>query len=721
MESTDDRGVLDAAFEQITQALLRIGDEDDPGPKFVSDPVPLPDGLTFWVDSPDASPGIVDQVIATVIEALTDAGIDGRISAPEELPQSPAGPWVCVVVLPLPPTAAGRPAEIPTWQIDRAVSWAVSKQPDAVWVGSGGSALSLPAAAGAELLRDWLAAGRDVQLVADGQGDRRQVTVINPATRDTDALPSLALSRCGSSTVQNLDATYEGLLDEGRELAQGSACVFARVERYDAALGPRPQPTWDGKPRGRDVLASLDEYLLDASPWQLLTPAQAVKLPAAMGDEAEFDPTTRELRLGDIDDWLRDDRWGHHRGTAFERSMRRTLGEALLTQDRAWESFQSLAGEALPQGAADLSALPIVGRPSPHPSLGVTPLQLLCLLRDEPYSDDPFSVPDALRSWLRELGQRLPSNQRPSLRPVVRMIAASTISDGLLVRRTLVDWLIRTLAPDLLDAAEFEGGDALRELDPLTEPFLPLAPCRAALEALLPLFSQILRRRPTWGDEPPEELEAIEAVTTATERAATEFGWSSNWQANRKVSSALHTLRMPGTDVSDDVAQRVWGGGAVAVGTGAFIDAYGHARSSRPRDTSAWWDASRRVDGSSWDASREAAAIALMQEPDASQAWDTAFNAAQAAAPEDWDAALTALRDRFGEEAMDEAWRSARDRMQTLHPQAHLSAALAATAVPAAQLCGLAAVLAYVEGKKAVLVETLWRDIDALVARIEVD
>jgi hypothetical protein len=55
VESTDDRGVLDAAFEQITQALLRIGDEDDPGPKFVSDPVPLPDGLTFWVDSPDAS------------------------------------------------------------------------------------------------------------------------------------------------------------------------------------------------------------------------------------------------------------------------------------------------------------------------------------------------------------------------------------------------------------------------------------------------------------------------------------------------------------------------------------------------------------------------------------------------------------------------------------------------------------------------------------------
>lgn len=724
IESKGNRDQLTAAFKHIAIGLCDIGDEDDPGPKYVSDPVLLPDGLTFWVDSPDAPDAMIDQIIATVLDGLVEAGIDARISAPVELPSSPPEPRVCVVAVPSPPGSADQPVEIPSWQIDRAVGWVLAGNPSLVWVGTAASSLALTAEAAVTLLSEWLATGREVYLAADVDGDRRGATVNLPASRDSYVLPHISLSLCGTSTQEDLDRSFERIIDEGRALADGSCWVFATVEREVMTLVPRPEPTWGGEPRARDAFVALGEGIFDASPWQLLSTPVAAKLPDALAQFANFDSTRRELRLGTLDDWMRDDQWGYRYGTPFRRSMRRALGGALLTQDRAWGACRDL-GRVLwaDEKETDVDSVPLVGSESPHPTLGVSPLQLVSVLRHEPFSDDSFGLPGALRGWLRQLAERLPTSELHRLRPIATAIADNVITDDRQVRRTLADWLIRTAAPDLLDVAGVGDSETLRRLGSLTEGFQPLDHCRSVLEVLSALQVELAQRTPIRNDPNELVLRSVRAVEMATERAATELDFASNSQANNKVGTAVSSLTRSPMEADNDLARRVWGAGAIEVGTAAFFEADWSARLSRPRNASAWSKAIDAVeDVDEWRKSCDAAVIALMQESDAARAWDVAIDAAQAAAPEYWRARLGSIRDQLGEEALAIGWEAGRRRMQEIHLDTRLSAALAAAAVPAALVFEMAAMLAHAEGEDAAIAETLWSDLDLLVAGLtEID
>lgn len=724
IESKGNRDQLTATFKHIAIGLCDIGDEDDPGPKYVSDPVLLPDGLTFWVDSPDAPDAMIDQIIATVLEGLVETGIDARISAPVEFPSSPPAPRVCVVAVPSPPGTADQPVEIPGWQIDRAVGWVLAEKPGSVWVGTAASALSLPAEAAVNVLRDWLGTGREVYLAADVDGDRRGATMNCPEPRDSYVLPHISLSLCGSSTQEDLDRSFERIIDEGRALADGSCWVFATVEREVMTLVPNPAPTWVGEPQPRDAFVALEVGIFDASPWQLLTAPIAAKLPDSLPPAAKFDRVRRELRLGTIDDWLRDDQWGCPLGTTFRRSMRHALGNALLTQDRAWEAVQGVdSASSVTEKETDVDSVPLVGSESPHPTLGVSPLQLVSVLRHEPFSDDPFSLPGALRGWLRQLAERLPTSELRWLRPIAIAIADNVITDDRQVRRTLADWLIRTAAPDLLDVAGVGDSETLRRLGSLTEGFQPLDPCRSVLEVLSALQVELAQRTPIRNDPDDQVLRVARAVEMATERAATELDFASNSQANNKVGTAVSSLIRSPMEADNDLARRVWGAGAIEVGTAAFFEADWSARLSRPRNASVWSKAIDAVeDGVEWGKSSVAAVIALMQESDAARAWDVAIDAAQAAAPEYWRARLGSIRDQLGEEALEIGWEAGRRRMQEIHLDTRLSAAFAAAAVPAALVFEMAAMLAHAEGEDAAIAETLWGDLDLLVAGLtEID
>ena len=727
IETSADPAVVASSFDAIERSLLAIDQQEgnDPGPKFVSDPVPLPDGLVFWVDAPDASTTMVDRIIALVVAALDDAGIDARLSGGEALPAPPTGPWARLVAVPALPSADGGPAVggLPPHHLDRAVEWVLSISPSAVWAGTGGATVHLPPDGAIELWRNWVGEGRQADLVADVGGDRRQARVKPTTSEFDDTLPHVALSTCGSLAVTDLDGTFDLLVAEGRTLAEGSSWTYAEVRRWYQDHPRGPSTPWQGEPGADEARSALADGVLEAHPWQLLTQPQVARLRDRLSEVVTLDPTSGELRLGPLDDWLRADAsHDHHRSAALRQSMHSVLGDALITRDRAWEAARRRAGEELPP-PPDLETLPIVGHASPHPSLGVTPLQLFSLVRGEPYSDEPDGLSESLTTWLRGIAERLSEEDRPRLREVAESLALSAATSpdhDRRHRRILADWLVRTLTPDLIEAAGQPGGESLRVLPPLTEPFLPLAPCQAGLTVLLDLVGRVTLRSPVTMDE-PSPIDPVLSVTTWTERAACQFGWTT-WQADSDVDTAVHHLcraqRHAARVVDEALAHQLWSLGAVKVGTGAFLAAWSQAELARPRLATVWSSADRGADRDEWDRSRHAAGVALIQEPDADQSWDVAFTAAKQAAPEYWGVVLQNLEERLPDGTLEESWNAARTHTAQVHPEAHLAAGLAAAAVPAVAACSLASLSTAGDDRQRELAKVLWRDVGALVDRL---
>lgn len=225
----------------------------------------------------------------------------------------------------------------------------------------------------------------------------------------------------------------------------------------------------------------------------------------------------------------------------------------------------------------------------------------------------------------------------------------------------------------------------------------------------------------TRAPEPDEDspLDGLFVVAQWTERAAAEFTWAGGWQAPADVSSAVHHVRharVPVETPIDDLARHVWALGAVKVATGAFLDSWSHAERARPRLVRTWMGADRGADHKGWETSRQAAAMAMIQEPDAARCWDVALGAAQAAAPEYWAVVLAALEEQFPDGAIEDGWDAARERMARVHPEVHLAGGLAAAAVPAAAVCELVAASDRTDVER--LVEVLWTDVDVLITRL---
>lgn len=727
IETSEDPAVVASSFNAIERSLLAIDQQEgnDPGPKFVSDPVPLPDGLVFWVDAPDASTTMIDRIIDVVVEALDDAGVDARLSGGEALPAQPTGPWARLVAVPALPSADGGPAVggLPPHHLDRAVEWVLSISPSEVWAETGGATLHLPPDGAIELWRNWVGEGRQADLVADLGGDRRQARAKPTTSEFDDTLPHVALSTCGSSAVTDLDGTFDLLVAEGRTLAEGSSWTYAEVRRWYHDHPRGPSTPWQGEPGADEARSALADGVLEAHPWQLLTQPQAARLPDRLSEVVALDPTSGELRLGPLDDWLRADAsHDHHRSAVDVQSMHSVLGDALITRDRAWEAARRRAGEEIPP-PPDLETVPIVGHASPHPSLGVTPLQLVSLVRGEPYSDEPDGLSESLTTWLRGITKRLSEEDRPRLREVAESLALSAATSpdhDRRHRRILADWLVRTLTPDLIEAAGQPVGESLRVLPPLTEPFLPLAPCQAGLTVLLDLVGRITVRPPVAMDE-PGAIDPVLSVTTWTERAACQFGWTT-WQADSDVDTAVHHLcraqRRAARVVDEALAHQLWSLGAVKVGTGAFLAAWSHAELARPRLATVWSSADRGTDRDGWDRSRHAAGVALIQEPDADQSWDVALTAAKQAAPEYWSVVLQNLEERLPDGTLEEGWNAARTHAAQVHPEAHLAAGLAAAAVPAVAACSLVSLSTSDDDRQRDLPKVLWRDVGTLVDRL---
>jgi hypothetical protein len=82
-----DAGAAAAAMEQAKRAVFSVPhpeEPDDPLPSYASDLPTTNPAIGFWIDMADAEAydGLIDQVVAKVVSALDEAGIDGRLTWP---------------------------------------------------------------------------------------------------------------------------------------------------------------------------------------------------------------------------------------------------------------------------------------------------------------------------------------------------------------------------------------------------------------------------------------------------------------------------------------------------------------------------------------------------------------------------------------------------------------------------------------------------------------
>ena len=143
------------AVRALERPLLSVGDEDDPGPKFMSDPAAVPGGVAFWLDAPDISEARLDEVLEVIAAVVDVVAPDARLSAPTaRLPYEgdELSATLYLVSAPGPAEAPVPPAWIPV-----ALQWAAQGFPTVVAHASGAVEVSVGDAAG--LVGAWLRGG----------------------------------------------------------------------------------------------------------------------------------------------------------------------------------------------------------------------------------------------------------------------------------------------------------------------------------------------------------------------------------------------------------------------------------------------------------------------------------------------------------------------------------------------------------------------------------
>lgn len=459
---------LQAVVADILVRLIELDSDEENAPKFISDVLVLPDGVAFWLDAPDASASMADRIVANIVAGLEEAGIEARLSGGSRGLRSARGPQVRMAAVPGHPPAREAVAVVPWEDIGRVLDWALEDATAQVVVESGAAPLDLPHAATRAYVRYLHRLGRSCYVVADGTSGRRGCSIAHPADKRETQCPHLGLSWSGAAVQADIDAAFEATVAWARTIGYWAATVHVTVhpDAHDLFL---IKPPWGQEVPGPTATLALSDHLLDAYPWQRLKPTQAEFLPAPLHRHVTYDAAMGELRMGRLDDWLREP--ATIRRDDFTRAMRSMLGRALATRDVAWARDLALPAswprppdERTPEEPeVDLDTVPIFGCTRAHPSLGVTPPELLSLRRGGLFHD-VVDLSRPLRYWLNGLA----AASAPEENEPIRQIVAAFVDADVGARHALVhmfvleEWLVHRLTPALVEAAGLGDADVVR-------------------------------------------------------------------------------------------------------------------------------------------------------------------------------------------------------------------------------------------------------------------
>jgi hypothetical protein len=663
-------------------------DEPEFGAKYVSDRVRLPDGLAFWVDSPDASPAIADRIVSVIIEILDACGIDARLSAPIARFERISGPQVVMTAVPAHPPVRDALPVMPWNEIVRAFEWTTAIDTGEVFVCSGGATVELPMESALDYVSFLHRSGTSAQVVVDSPDERRELSLRHPADRHIPtACPHLGLARGGTVVGDDIDGAIEDLVVWSRNVGDWAAAVQVTV-RPNALDAIYVRPPWQYEPPGYEATIALNDHVLDAVPWQRVCPQQVSRLPEPLPGLLQLDRELGELRCGTIDHWLRE--IGGARERDFIRTMRTMLGPALITRDVAWTRARRLPSSlpspddelALEDPVVDLAHVPIVPHPQAHPSLGVTPIELLSLLRGGSF-DDRVDASESIRVLLDRL-HFIGPDDRERVRQLVRFLAGCDVGSGhqMFHCQTMAWWLLIDLTPGLAGAVGY-GSEDLRERIAATRH----EPVSTTVQVLLDAITEVVGRHPDALDQAHLQTPTTRAINTVASGVADA---ASRARVRSSPGRAIHMLRSmiyQRTPFTDDTEHDLWNAVAGPIGTDVVLEAFTRAAVEHPRRAHLW----REVEPGPFDNPKRqfaaAAASAPFRTSDPERAWDIAVERGSAACPDFWNNLNADLAARFSDDEIEASWAAARRRLALLHPQTRPIAAIAVAAACATVLC----------------------------------
>jgi hypothetical protein len=693
------------------------GDEVERGAKYVSTPLRMPDGVAFWLDAPDAWPALVDRLVAIIVEGLESAGVDGRLSGPAEPPQPHLGARTLLIAIP-----RGAP---PSDVLADGLDWVLALGASEVFVGVGGMWVALPPSAIPGYLDFHHEAGRSYEVQARSDREQRVLALGHPSdgrlAGSSGDSPHVTRVRSGPVVTDDVDAAFEAAVDAGRAVGDWAVWVAVQVNprNVDSVV---VRPAWTYGPNGLEARVGLIDHVLAPAPWQQVTALQAQHLPPP-DDHLRYDAERGELRVGRLDDWLREPLTARRHD--FERATRARLGRALLSRDVVWERLHP---EMEP--GVDPATIPLSGHALPHPSLGAMPVELLGLARHQPFSEDVAALSPVLRCWLA--GFRGSCADRPDeVRRVVLTLAAadSDRTDEPEVdrhREVLVDWLLRDLTPNLLAVAGLDE-DFVAHLPPTNVPTRPTELIDPVLERLHLLLAQHDHTAEPEASS-NADLRHLREVVHSTANAASLVAGPTNHQPASGVGSTLLHAPWWSGPLPATAARQLWWAAADTAGLLAFEEAYYRARTAEPRLEPRWREAEmhRGDRHSSYGPPFElfcdpsafiAAGRAVMKAPTAAAAWDEAVTAARSATPW-WNGLERALAGLLPADQLQRSWQAGRRALEGARPLARRVATIAAAAQPAARICDLAALAAVQQQLDEDLQATLWSATQRLVDRL---
>lgn len=295
----------------LERPLLAVGDEDDPGPKFMSDPAAGPGGVVFWLDAPDISETRLNEVLEVISAAVDMVAPDARLSAPTaRLPYEgdELSATLYLVAAPGPSDVPVPPAWVPI-----ALEWAAQGFPTVVAHAAG--AVEVMVTDAPSLLQAWLGGGAYGATVATRQDGVARWAEFH---RSHDGLPArLALAESGHHLEHTLNDVFDTLVALGRQRADDTVWAFADVALHGS------WSRWLNISRQEDWL-HVGDHILGVHPWQRLGPGHLARLGRAL-DEGE-------VRTGGLDDWLRRP-FGGRSELAVEQALYKELGPCLLPSD----------------------------------------------------------------------------------------------------------------------------------------------------------------------------------------------------------------------------------------------------------------------------------------------------------------------------------------------------------------------------------------------------
>ena len=314
------------AVRSLERRLLSVGDEDDPGPKFMSDPAVVPGEVAFWVDAPDISKARLNDVLEAIATLVDVIAPDARLSAPTaKLPfeGDELSATLYLVAEPGPAVAPVPPAWLPV-----ALEWAAQGFPTVVADASGAVEVSVTDAAG--LVEAWLRGGAYAATLASRHDGVARWAEFH---RSRDGLPArLALAESGPQLEHTLDDVFDALVALGRQRVDDTVWAFADVALHGSVS------RWMSS-AGQEDRLKVGDHVLGVHPWQRLGPGHLARLGRRPDDGAE-------VRAGDLDDWLRRP-WDGRSELAVEQALRDELGPCLLSSEPQPPRFDAQRRRAL--------------------------------------------------------------------------------------------------------------------------------------------------------------------------------------------------------------------------------------------------------------------------------------------------------------------------------------------------------------------------------------